>query len=700
MTYRKLIGILIVLAMVCCVKAADEQEYKWYNDSYIHSHISLNLPVSDIDFIIKQIKEARVDAVQFHTHNNDLWKEIDKRGLAEKIGFKKVATINHAGVWYEGEANFLRKSYEGREGYQYRVNPDGSFAGRWTKKHICFNCPAVYSEIIPTFYYELVKELQPDQVWIDEAVITVNLCYCKYCTDLYKEKYNAVPPTEMTEDNHNQWVQWVDFHRDTFTKWMTAVYESVQKAKPGTLVTFNHSYYIEQPEEPPYFAKNLSGDIHKDSLELGLYARYGGSGHLPFDLMPGLGNDTWAGVNPKTVEQIYNDVAIITAHGGRWNIGEYPTNFTTLRSEPKFQGPGYRRADIYLDLAVKGADFAYARKEFCMDTKPVRYAAMLHSANTHYSHVIFNVTHKTADDELRKTTDGDFQKNEKGKVNSRIYWPDHKYIYDDLLGAYESMLENHIQFDIIAEYQLQKNLSDYKLLVLAEQRYLDDATVAAIKQFVADGGSVIASGSTVDSGLADVLGLSGNWSMAAPQQAKLNNQILPVEKVWLVEADGAKVVQTYQDGSTPFITENVYGKGRAVYISGNIYQEYFKSCGYSHVIKGEDDNLRNLLGRLYNRLLPKDGIVFNADTWYEVVMRTNGADNYYVHIIDRAINWRQRKTESRGNIDIALAFEKEPSSVTLEPGAQKLKYEYAEGRLKISVDNAMIQHHGIVNIAK
>ncbi|HBG28836.1 MAG: hypothetical protein A2Y10_03640 [Planctomycetes bacterium GWF2_41_51] len=672
---------------------------QWYDDSYIHSHISLNLPASDIDFVIKQIQDAKVDAVQFHTHDNELWQLIDKRNLAEKIGFKKVATINHAGVWYEGEANFLRKSYNGRAGYQYRINPDGSFAGRWTRKHICFNSPAVYSEIIPTFYYDLVKQLQPDQVWIDEAIITVNLCYCKYCTDLFKQQYKMEPPTKLTDKNHNKWVKWVDFHRDTFRKWMETVYESIQKAKPDTLVTFNHSYYIEQPEEPPYFVKNLSGDIHKDTLELGLYARYGGSSDLPFDLMPGLGDDTWAGVKPKTAEQIYNDISIIIAHGGRWNIGEYPTNFTALRSEPKFQGPGYRRADLYLDLAVKGSKFAYDRKEFCVNTKSVPYAAMLHSAKTHYSHVIVNANKITEDNELRKTTDGDFQKNEKGKVNSRIYWPDHKFIYDDLLGAYQSLLENHIQFDIIAEYQLQKKLEDYKLLVLAEQTYLEEATIAKIKSFVADGGHIIASGSTIAAGMEDVLGLNANWTKAAPEQIDLSKQKLILDNVWQVNTANAEVVKKYQDSNLPFVTKNVYGKGTAIYISGDIFKQYFKSSGYSHEIKGEDDNLRYFIGELLDSCLAKGDIKFKADPWIEIALRENNG-NVYLHIINRDINWRQRKESSLGKIEAEIRLNFTPKQIRLQPGNENIDYSIDDKTIKLSLEQEKIDFHKIVQISK
>jgi hypothetical protein len=52
-----------------------------------------------------------------------------------------VATINAAGSWHPW--------FDNDAAYVYRVHPDGHFAGRWDRKHLCFNAPAVREKVIP-----------------------------------------------------------------------------------------------------------------------------------------------------------------------------------------------------------------------------------------------------------------------------------------------------------------------------------------------------------------------------------------------------------------------------------------------------------------------------------------------------------------------------------------------------------------------
>ena len=465
----------------------------WYQRSWIHSHISISPPPSEIDFIGHQIDSASVDAVQFHTGKLDLWDAMRKARLDEKLNFKMVATINAAGTW--------RPQYENDPAYVKRIHPDGSFAGRWDRKHLCFNAPVVRERVIPDNYRKLPARLKPDQVWIDECIITVNLCWCEHCVRLYRERYKSEPPTKLTEYNYAEWTQWTTFHRESFERWARDVRKAVDTSDPGTLVTFNHAWFVEQPENPPAYVRNLSADIHNDHLELAIYARYGGSGPIPFDLMPGLGDDIWAGASPKKLEKIFNDVALIIAHGGRWNIGEYPTDFTSLRKEPKYRGDGRRPADIYIGLARKGAEFARLRQPFCQHTKPVPHVLLLHSASTHYDHVIQNVNGLTAADNLGKTSDGTFRRNDADGINSRVYWPGNNPIDGSLVGAYQALLENHVHFNFTIEDRLANDLKEAALLVLPEQHRLSPASVAAIKTYVRNGGRLLATGSTRRAGL-------------------------------------------------------------------------------------------------------------------------------------------------------------------------------------------------------
>lgn len=666
------------------VAEQSSQTDNWYTDSWIHSHISLSLPPSDLNFIARQIEQTGVDAVQFHTHKLDLWNAVRNAELDKKLNFKMVSTINAAGTWYS--------NYDNNPNYIYRIHPDGSFAGRWTRKHLCFNAPVVRNEVIPEKYKKLPARLQPDQVWIDECIITVNLCWCEHCTALYKQMYQSDPPTELTDSNHAEWEQWVQFHRDSFTRWMKDVETSVHSEVPNALVTFNHAWFMEQPETPPAFIKNLSADIHNDHLELGLYARYGGSASVPFDLMPGLGDDIWAGIHPKSLDKIYNDVALITAHGGRWNIGEYPTTFTKLRAEPKYQGNGYRRADIYFDLANKGAQFARERQVFCQNTKPVPYVAVLHSARTHYDHVIQNTTTVNDKGGYGMTSDGNLSRSDTGAINSRIFWPNNKPVYDNVIGAYESLLENHIHFNFITEDQLQQSLDGVKLLVLPEQHLMEDATVAAIRRYAANGGALLATGSTMDAALSDLFGVAA----AAEQNhltVRIDNETIELDSTRTVRPTTAQVLETFADTKTPWITRN----NNCIYVAGDIFQEYFERSGYSYKPTGNADALREYCNQIYTRLLPDNGIKMAASPWIEMTLRKNTEDELLVHLINRQINWKQT-TGSDQPIKLSIPAVQPPQTVTLQPAGTPVQFKHINNRIELQLKPERIPHHQILEI--
>ncbi len=683
-----------ILSIYCFIALAGyASDDGWYEDSYIHTHVSLSLPVEHIDFIKKQIEEVRPDAIQFHTHDLRLVKEIKDENIDDKLGFKVVATINHAGVWYPHYADDDR--------YVYRINADGTFAGRWTRKHLCFNTPVVYNKIIPEKYTDLPREIQPDQIWIDESIITVNVCYCKNCIEKYNKQYGKEPPRELTDENFGEWEQWVKFHRDTFVEWMKAIVEAAHSVDPDILVTINHAYFVEQPEPLPDFIENLSGDVHNDPLELGLYAKYADSIDAPFDLMPGLGSDIWAGIRPKTVEQIYNDVSLIAAYGGRWNIGEFPTDFLTLRKEEKYQGPGYRRADIYLDLAKKGADFARQRQPFCMDSRSVPYAAILHSARTHYSHVIFNTNRVKDKAEMGKTSDGTFRRSDTGRINSRVYWPDNKPIMDDLVGAYEALVENHVQFDIVHSKYLRDNIDRYKMIILAEQAYLEDETVEAVKDFVRKGGSVLASGSTVNADLKDMLGVDIKQDPDFKRaEYILGDEQIAFSNFTTVKANGARVMQKTADHAYPVVTANRYGQGVCFYIAGDIFKEYYRRSGYSHKPIRNNASIRKFVNDVLEKLLPrgKDAIDFKASPWFEITLMQN-RDNYYVHVINRSINWKQKK-DSDQPVIISFPAETEPKWAKLQPGDENVDFSYKNGEVKLVLDPSLVKFHKIIQIKK
>ena len=75
------------------------------------------------------------------------------------------------------------------------------------------------------------------------------------------------------------------------------------------------------------------------------------------------------------------------------------------------------------------------------------------------------------------------------------------------LGAARTLRENHIPFGVISKNSL-KDTSPYQVIVLPDVLMLGEEEAEQLRQFVAEGGSLYASGSTSPSLLSDVLGIS------------------------------------------------------------------------------------------------------------------------------------------------------------------------------------------------
>ena len=129
-------------------------------------------------------------------------------------------------------------------------------------------------------------------------------------------------------------------------------------------------------------------------------------------------------------------------------------------------------------------------------------------------------------------------------------------------------------------------IDKYKLVVLSSAYLIDDATAAAVRRYVANGGTVIMTGysAKVDAtgkwfgtplpgGLTDVFGLRTNefyrsWNpLIVSFQGK---QLTGSDNYYeVLESSTAKTLAVFENtpAKSPAITINTFGKGRAIYLA-------------------------------------------------------------------------------------------------------------------------------------
>lgn len=662
------------------------QEYHpapdWYVNSLIHTHHSTGKPAPEWD---TQFERFRPDAVQFHVPAYSAGIEFSK-----KYNFSMVATLSRSGGWGDIRGMIEALPYEQQKQIYKRVNPDGSPAGRMRDgtiwEHVCFYSPGVEKYIIPV-YTEVTEQYHPAQIWIDHTIVTVNLCYCENCRKNFRELYNSEPPVLAGD---SLWDEWVQYHRHGFELWMQKVYDLVRSADEKTLVTFNGAYLIAQPEPPPPFVRNISMDVHSQLMHLYLYARYATTVGLPFDLMPGL-TDRWAGTKPKTVQEVEQTAAIITANGGRWNIGEFPASRDV------------QPADEMLELVLAGARIVRERQEWTHLTSAVPLVAVLQTASTQYARVIPGPCYET--DEK-----GEFVVSDNGMTvfagkdnpgNSRIYWNKNVPIPHEIYGAGAALLENNIPFDIINESMLKDRLDKYKLLIVGDQFRLDEETVAAIKQFVMNGGGLIATGRTIESDLKEILGADLLSNMPLKDAGiRIDNTDIKIQSPLLIETNGAKILEQYSgDTNSPAVTLNKSGKGQIIYIAGDFFKTYMDVSPYTPWVKSREGNkeMRAVIDDWISELAPTLGFSCNAPPWIEVGLREKER-KLLVQLVERTFEWRNDLYNYPDEVELVVSLKRRPGKVMLQPGNREIQWKWKKSNLYTKFPLKEIRTHAIVEI--
>jgi hypothetical protein len=287
------------------------------------------------------------------------------------------------------------------------------------------------------------------------------VCYCRHCRANYRRDSGAeIPSADMNDPGFRRYQHWADRSMEDLVRRMQV---RLKQIKPGVaLVTWTTNagrfgHFLSIPRNMPA-RMNLLLDAPDQEFWLDETNRGA-------TIVPAFANAyIWATTNHRTA---FSEPYILT-HGNPYGKDSFPPQeilrrmlltltYGALPSIAVGQ-PSNLQEELYTCL-----DQVKARKPWITHKKPEPWAALVMSDNTR-----------------------NFYGRSPGAVEERYL--------SNVLGVFRAAIEEHVMINVINDWNLNPaDLAPYKVLILANTAALDDAQIAAIDQFVANGGGLLAS---------------------------------------------------------------------------------------------------------------------------------------------------------------------------------------------------------------
>lgn len=536
--------------------------------------------------------------------------------------------------------------------------------GKRDTNRICMLSGYAEQLMIPQML-EVIDNYDVDGFWVDADNWWARPCWCDRCKGEFTRRtgIKAIP----TEEGQPNWARWLAFHREVFVEHVTRYANAIHGRKPTCMVTSNWMYGAWQPDAVNAPVDYLTGDTAPQHFEgtwttdgAALEARIFDSRNMSWDLMPwifdlssSMGEEQPLVTRPAT--HLQQDVAEIVALGGAVMIYEQPHSDGWL-------------TDWHHDVLKEVADFARARKEFCFKTKTVPEAAVLHLAEHHYA----NNEPLFAGGRLAEKRGDSFH---------------------SVLGAFHALIETHRSTDVLLEDTALTRTTEYKLVVVPEQTRLSHPLVEALVSFARSGGIVVMSGDHLARDYANLVGASPRGE-PLPQVIFLpvGARSVPVTGPWqpVAPAPGTESLTQLLDGPDPkknttdqtVVTKRRVGKGAILAIHGPVFRDY------AH---GHYPLLREFIASLIDGLGIPWRVTVNGPPRLELVLRQKD-NKLMVNLINRgsgealsALRTIPSELPPILDVQVDIRHPQQPKSVSLEPGRERVKWEYENGRVSVRV---------------
>lgn len=544
--------------------------------------------------------------------------------LAHRAGIRVIVYVNVH--WYS-------KDFGSRHPDWLQKRHDGSPVDTVYSTGVSFCINSSYREWV----FQLLKELCAypiDGIFYDGPIFFSDSCYCDSCVHEFQKRTGKNPP-QKSDKNHPLWKEFISFQIDSYERFLKESNEIIKSIRQDILFYINgNSHWPNWP---------TGRDNHRIIKHTDIFGAEGG--FLYGDLnqkpvyKPGM-------TGKLLVSQARGKPAIVfdTGEHRSWNWFLLPeAEVSILLAETLSSGANYWYACFApninqpeLDVVKRYNLLIKKNPDAFFQTKSLANVALVwpgRSAETYLSSVPFtDFTREIKDEEI-----GDVQQ--------------------EFAGWYEVLARSQVPFDVIDEEGFD-NLSQYQMIVLPNAACLSAEDTRALKEFVAEGGTLVSDFETSlydeqgnkrdDFTLAEIIGahFSGHkfgpmmWDYIIPQHGKhllsgIIKRYLPATRYGIEVSTGTADVLFFfaermagcydhlpEISREPFLLVNRYKKGTSIYFAGtfgasfgqwrfqdylqiasNIFQKYTKQLISIKDSPNLEVNIRAKDGKIYLHLV-------------------------------------------------------------------------------------------------
>lgn len=524
---------------------------------------------------------------------------------------------------------------------------------------VCPRGPYLEQLMIPQLI-EIIDEYDVDGFWIDGDNWGVRDCYCPRCREEFSKRTGIKRVPEKREEP--EWAEWRAFQRDSFMEYVGRYTDAVHARKSDCAVCSNWLYTMRHPGPVKLPVDYLSGDFSSSygCERAEMEGRYIDGHRMPWNLM------AWTFCRPadelphqmKTATHLCQEMAEVMSCGGSVFLYNQPQRTGWLTSWHQ---------DIFAEVAA----FCRARQLFCQHTQSVPEAVVLFSDEHVWKHNTFPFC--------------------MGEC------------YYGLEGALHILIENQIHADVLDETRLMERISQYTLVVVSEQDPVSKKMLAALTEYVRQGGTLLMSGAHLADLCPELTGVTEaeairNTEWHLPFENECVGLAGPWRPVRITKAEAyAPVMREQQMGKDetefPGVTIHRIGKGCVVAIHGNFMRSYFL---------GHHPRQRQFLRQLLESLNLKWKCRVDAPPSIEVTLREKPG-LLLINLVNRAVSPTLtprlhivEEVPRSGAITVSVRLAIKPQAVVLEPERRSVAWSYQEGWLTAKIDS--IHMHEILVI--